>query len=92
MGGTSEISVVAPKNDSRSSCSFRSPSVAACGERRTSTAVGGEVAVVVDRGVGLGDDVFLLLVRSEVHDLVGDPTVLDPRYGDSMKPNSFTRA
>ena len=36
-GDTAEISVVAPRNSSRSSCSFRSDSDAACGERRTST-------------------------------------------------------
>ena len=35
--GTAEISVVAPKKTSRSSCSLSSPSVAACGERRTRT-------------------------------------------------------
>ena len=35
--GTAEISVVAPKNTSRSSCSLRSDSEAAWGERRAST-------------------------------------------------------
>ena len=45
----------------------RSPSrVAACGERRTSTLVGGEGAVGVQFGVGLGNDVFLFLVGGEV--------------------------
>lgn len=37
----------------------------------------GEVAVVVDRRVGLGDDVPVLLVRGEVVDLLGDPAVDD---------------
>ena len=35
--GTAEISVVAPKNTSRSSCSFRSERDAAWGERRART-------------------------------------------------------
>ena len=34
--------------------------------------LGGEVALVVERRVGLGDDVLLLLVGREVLDLVGD--------------------
>ena len=36
-----------------------------------------EVALVVDRGVGLGDDLLLLGRRVEVVDLVGDLAVLD---------------
>src|SRR3569833_2848523 len=40
-------------------------------------AVLGEVAVVVDRRVGLGDDVPVLLVRGEVVALVGAPAVDD---------------
>ncbi len=35
----------------------------------------GEVPVGVHRGVGLGDDVLLFLVRRQVRDLVGDPAV-----------------
>jgi hypothetical protein len=36
-----------------------------------------EGAVVGQLGVGLGDDVLLLLVGGQVHDLVGHPTVDD---------------
>ena len=36
-----------------------------------------EVALVIDLGVGLGDDLALFLVGGEVLDLVGDATVLD---------------
>ena len=67
-GGTKPISVVAPKKTSRSSCSCRSASDAACGERRTSTRSSLNAAVGVERRVGLGDDVLLLLVGGEVHD------------------------
>ena len=61
-------------------------------------AVVDEAAVVVERGVGLGDDVLLLLVGGEVHDLVGDPAVdhlavggldeavlVDPRVGGEVR-------
>ena len=67
--------------------------MAACGERRTRTRSSVKRAVGVERRVRLGDDVLLFLVGGEVHDLVGDLAVLDDlRYGDSMKPNSLTRA
>ena len=52
-----------------------------------------EVALLVDLGVGLGDDRGLFLVGGEVVDLVGDAAVPSTmRYGVSMKPNSLTRA
>jgi hypothetical protein len=44
-------------------------------------AVLGEVAGCVDRGVGLGDDVLLLLVGGQVEDLVGHPPVGHPAVG-----------
>ena len=75
--GTLAISVVAPKNTSRSSMSLSSPSVAACGDLRTRTFGLVKVRSVVHLGVGLGDDVVLLLVRGEVDDLVGDLAVDD---------------
>ncbi len=40
-----------------------------------------EVALVVDLGVGLGDDLGLLLVGGEVVDLVGGAAVLDRAVG-----------
>ena len=76
-GDTNEISVVAPKNTSRSSCSLSSPSVAACGERRTSTRSPLKLPSGCKRHVRLGDDVLLFLVGGEVHDLLGDLAVLD---------------
>jgi hypothetical protein len=51
-----------------------------------------ERPVGVEGSVRLGDDVLLLLVGGQVDDLVGDLAVDHRRYGDSMKPNSFTRA
>ena len=45
------------------------------GERRTRTRSSAKRAVVVERRVGLGDDVLLLLVGGEVDDLVGDLAV-----------------
>ena len=41
----------------------------------------GEVALGVDLGVGLGDDVLFLFVGGEVDDLVGDATVHDLAVG-----------
>ena len=53
----------------------------------------GEGAVVVQRRVGLRDDVQVLLVGGEVVDLVGDEAASSTlRYGVSMKPNALTRA
>ena len=43
--------------------------------------VADEGAVVVERGVGLGDDVLFLLIGREVHDLVGDVAVDDLAVG-----------
>ena len=55
--------------------------MAACGERRTSTRSSAKRAVGVDGGVGLGDDVVLLLVGGHVDDLVGDLAVDDLAVG-----------
>ena len=44
--------------------------------RQTTRSVG-EMALVVDRRVGLGDDEVLLAVGGEVINVVGDPAVLD---------------
>ena len=41
----------------------------------------GEVAAIVELGVGLGDDVFLFLVGREIADGLGDLTVLDDAIG-----------
>ena len=48
-----------------------------CGPRRTRTRSSVRRPSVVDRGVGLGDDVLLLLVGGQVADLVGDLAVDD---------------
>ena len=76
-GGTYAMSVVAPKNTSRSSCSLQVGE--AGGLRRTphEDPVVADRAVVVEGRVGLGDDVLLLLVGGHVHDLVGDLAVDD---------------
>ena len=41
--------------------------------------VGGKRTVFVDRGVGLGNNVFLFLVSGEIADVVGDYTAFRPR-------------
>ena len=58
---------------------LRGPSSAGApaGERRTRTRSSVKRAVGVERRVGLGDDVLLLLVGGEVDDLVGDLAVGD---------------
>ena len=51
------------------------PHAGALGATADQHALLGEAAVVVEGGVGLGDDVLLLLVGGQVHDLVGHPAV-----------------
>ena len=54
--------------------------------------VAGQLAVLVQRRIGLGDDVLAFLDGRQVVDLIGDLAVDHRRYGVSMKPYSFRRA
>ena len=91
-GGTEEISVVAPKYTSRSSWSRRSDSDAACGERRTSTR--SFVEGLLGFSGALAWATTYSSSSSAVRKTISSVTLplVTLRYGDSMKPNSFTRA
>ena len=67
-GGTKSISDVVPYEVL--TAPMRTP--VPCGPRRTRTRSSVRRPSAVDRGVGLGDDVLLLLVGRQVADLVGD--------------------
>ena len=63
----------------------------ACGDWRARTRSSRQAPVLgIDRRVGLGDDVELLLVGGQPLDAVTLP-FMTLRYGDSMKPNGLTR-
>ena len=61
----------------RTWCDAPTRTPAPCGPRRTSTRSSTKLPLASSGGVGLGDDVLLLLVGCEVDDLVGDLAVDD---------------
>ena len=69
--------MVAPKKTSCSSWSAEALERRGLRRAPHEHAVVDELALLVERRVGLGDDVFLFLVGGEIHDLVGDLAVLD---------------
>ena len=90
--GTYWMSVVAPKKMSRSSWRRRSSSEAACGERRTSTRSSAKEPSGFT-GVFAWATTYSSS-SSAARYRISSVTLpsMTRRYGDSMKPNSLTRA
>ena len=86
------MSVVAPKKTSRSSCSLRSDSVAACGLWRTSTFSSANVPSGFSGALAWATTYSSS--SSAARYTISSVTLpfVTLRYGDSMKPNSLTRA
>ena len=100
-GGTKSISLVVPYVVVATPTRTPVP----CGPRRTRTRSSVKLPSRVHRGVGLGDDVLLLLVGGQVDDLVGDPpavhlavggldeaVLVDPRVGGEGADQADVRA